>query len=68
MTERERKILERELGDSARNAMGSPLDSTSSGDGIFGKAATIGLNPAIRDGSSGNVGIPSQSLDETKGK
>ena len=68
MTERERKILERELRDSARNAIATPLDTTSSGDGILGKSATIGMNPAIRGGDSGNVGIPSQSLDETKGK
>jgi hypothetical protein len=68
MTERERAILERELRDSARNAMGSPLDMTSSGDGMMGKSANIALNPAIRGDSSWNVGIPSQSLDETKGK
>jgi hypothetical protein len=68
MTERERAILERELRDSARNAMGSPLDTTSSGDGILGKSANIALNPAIRGDDSWNVGIPSQSLDETKGK
>jgi hypothetical protein len=68
MTERERAILARELRESARNAMGSPLDTTSSGDGILGKAANIAMNPAIRGGSTGNIGIPSQSLDETKGK
>lgn len=67
MTARERKILERELRDSARNAISTPLDATSSGDGILGKAANIAMNPAIRGGSTGNVGIPSQSLDETKG-
>lgn len=68
MTARERAILERELRDSARNAMGSPLDMTSSGDVIMGKSANIAMNPAIRGGDSWNVGIPSQSLDETKGK
>ena len=68
MSERERAILERELKDSARNAMGSPLDMTSSGDGMMGKSANIALNPAIRGDNSWNVGIPSQSLDETKGK
>ena len=68
MTQRERKILERELKDSARNAIVTPLDSTSSGDGILGKWAKIEMNPAIRGGDSWNVGIPSQSLDETKGK
>lgn len=68
MTERERKILERELKDSARNAIVTPLDETSDGDGILGKWAKIELNPAIRGGDSWNVGIPSQSLDETKGK
>ena len=68
MTDRERAILERELRDSARNAMGSPLDMTSSGDGIMGKSANMGMNPAIRGGDSWNLGIPSQSLDETKGK
>ena len=68
MTARERKILERELRDSARNAIATPLDTTSSGDGILGKSANIGMNPAIRGGDSWNVGIPSQSLDETKGK
>jgi hypothetical protein len=48
--------------------MGSPLDLTSSGDGMMGKSANIAMNPAIRGGDSWNVGIPSQSLDETKGK
>ena len=68
LTERERKILERELAESARNPLVTPLDTTSSGDGIMGKAANIAMNPAIRGGDSWNVGIPSQSLDETKGK
>ncbi len=68
MTERERQILERETEDSARNAIVTPLDETSSGDGILGKWAKIEMNPAIRGGDSWNVGIPSQSLDETKGK
>ena len=68
LTERERKILARELAESARNPLVTPLDTTSSGDGIYGKAANILMNPAIRGGSTGNVGIPSQSLDETKGK
>ena len=68
MTERERNILERELRDSARNAIVTPLDTSSSGDGILGKVAKIEMNPAIRGGDSWNVGIPSQSLDETKGK
>lgn len=68
MTARERKILERELRDSARNAIVTPLDETSDGDGILGKSANIAMNPAIRGGDSWNVGIPSQSLDETKGK
>lgn len=68
MTARERKILERELRDSARNAIVTPLDETSDGDGILGKWAKIDMNPAIRGGDSWNVGIPSQSLDETKGK
>ncbi len=68
MTERERKILERELRDSARNAIVTPLDETSDGDGILGKWAKIEMNPAIRGGDSWNVGIPSQSLDETKQK
>lgn len=68
LTERERLILARELAESARNPMVTPLDTTSSGDGIYGKAAKILMNPAIRGGSTWNVGIPSQSLDETKGK
>ena len=68
MTDRERKILERELKDSARNAIVTPLDETSDGDGILGKWAKIEMNPAIRGGDPWNVGIPSQSLDETKGK
>jgi hypothetical protein len=68
ITERERRILERELEDSARNAIVTPLDETSSGDGILDKWAKIEMNPAIRGGDSWNVGIPSQSLDETKGK
>jgi hypothetical protein len=68
MTDRERLILDRELQDSARNAIVEPLDKTSSGDGFFGKAAKIEMNPAIRGGDSWNVGIPSQGLDETKGK
>ena len=68
MTERERAILERELKDSARNAIVTPVDETSDGDGILGKWAKIEMNPAIRGLDSWNVGIPSQSLDETKGK
>jgi hypothetical protein len=68
MTERERVILERELKDSTRNAIVTPLDTTSSGDGIFDKAANIEMNQAIRGGDTWNVGIPSQSLDETKRK
>lgn len=68
ITDRERKILDRELAESARNPLVTPLDTTSSGDGIYGKAANILMNPAIRGGSTGNVGVPSQSLDETKGK
>jgi uncharacterized membrane protein len=68
LTDRERKILDLELAESARNPLVTPLDTTSSGDGIYGKAANILMNPAIRGGSTGNVGIPSQSLDETKGK
>ena len=68
MTDRERSILDRELKDSARNAIVTPLVETSDGDGILGKWAKIEMNPAIRGGDSWNVGIPSQSLDETKGK
>lgn len=68
MTDREREILERELRDSARNAIVTPLDSTSSGDGIYDQAAKMELNQAIRGGDCWNVGIPSQSLDETKRK
>lgn len=68
LTDRERRILERELKDSARNAIVTPLDETSDGDGILSKSAKIGMNQAIRGGDTWNVGIPSQSLDETKGK
>jgi hypothetical protein len=66
MTDRERSILDRELKDSARNAIVTPLDETSDGDGILGKWAKIEMNPAIRGGDSWNVGIPSQSLDEPR--
>ena len=66
LSEREKQILLRELKDSSRNAMGSPSSSVGTGDSILDKAASIGMNQAIRGGSTGNVGIPSQSLDETR--
>jgi hypothetical protein len=53
MTARERAILERELRDSARNAMGSPLDMTSSGDGMMGKSANIAMNQLFAAGTAG---------------
>ena len=66
LTEREQQILIREMADSSRNAMGSPGDSLSGSEGIMDSITKIALNPAVRHGTLPNLGIPSQSLDETR--
>jgi len=66
LSEREQQILLREMADSSRNAMPSPSSSVGTGDSILDKSASLNLNPAIRGGSIGNVGVPAQSLDETR--
>ena len=66
LSEREQRILLRELADSSRNAMGSPGDSLAGAEGFMDSVTKIALNSAVRSGSIPNLGIPSQSLDETR--
>ena len=66
LSEREKQILLRELKDSSRNAMPSPGNFLTGSEGFMDSMTRIGLNPAVRSGTIPNVGIPSQSLDETR--
>ena len=68
LTEREQAILLRESADSSKNALDSPGNFLSGSDGIVDSMTRISLNPAVRQGAVPNVGIPSQSLDETRKK
>jgi hypothetical protein len=60
LSQRDREILQRELADSRRNAMGDPGDSLSGATGIFGTRTStkIALNAQARteNGSLPNVG------------
>ena len=67
LSEREQQILLREMADSSRNAMASPGDSLAGSEGFMDSLTKMALNPAVRSGSIPNLGIPSQSLDETRG-
>ena len=68
LPEREKQVLIRELAESTRNPMNSPSDFLSGADGIMDSITRIELNPAVRSGTLPNLGIPSQSLDETRKK